>query len=180
MIITVQDIRQYREIAANTQQNRVEVFIKECEQLDIMPAIGADEYERLNTVPATELTEQEKMLLAGGTWEDADGRKHVFKGLKAAECYLTFARFIRMPCSFIKLLAFFTISGRTRNSRFPESGSFCKRSISSSINRWMARLVCTRSSRTYRITISNASSLCDAVHSHPFLLASAKRFTSSR
>lgn len=96
MIITVQDIRQYREIAANTQQNRVEVFIKECEQLDIMPAIGADEYERLNTVPATELTEQEKMLLAGGTWEDVQGHKHVFKGLKAAECYLTFARFIRV------------------------------------------------------------------------------------
>ena len=96
MIITVQDIRQYREIAANTQQSRVEVFIRECEQLDIMPAIGADEYERIDTTPYADLTDEEKMLLSGGTWEDADGRKHVFKGLKAAECYLTFARFIRV------------------------------------------------------------------------------------
>ena len=29
MIITVEDIRKYREIALNTQKNRVEIFIRE-------------------------------------------------------------------------------------------------------------------------------------------------------
>ena len=95
MLIQVQDIRAYRPIAANIEQSRVEVYIKECEQLDIQKAIGADEYEHLSQTPATQWTIEEQTLFNGGVWEDANDVKHVFAGLKAAECYLAYARFVR-------------------------------------------------------------------------------------
>ena len=96
MIITVDDIRKYREIARNTQINRVEIFIRETEELDIVPLLGVEEYDRLaNRDEQTELTDAEKMLLNGGTWIDGCGNRHRFAGLVAAESYLVFARFIR-------------------------------------------------------------------------------------
>ena len=53
MIITVDDIRKYRDIAANTRQDRVEIFIRETEQLDIVPLLGVTEYDRLSEVQGT-------------------------------------------------------------------------------------------------------------------------------
>ena len=94
MIIQVEDIRNYREISLNTQKNRVEIFIRECEELDIVPAIGVDEYDRLNETKYADLTAEEQMLLDGGTWEDTCGKKRRFAGLKAAESYLVFSRFV--------------------------------------------------------------------------------------
>lgn len=95
MIISVEDIRKYREIAANTQQNRIEVFIRETEQLDVVPLLGVAEYDRLDSISGEELTEDEKMLLEGGTYKDECGKARRFEGLKAAESYIVFARFIR-------------------------------------------------------------------------------------
>ena len=96
MIITVEDIRKYREIALNTQKNRVEIFIRETEELDIVKMLGVEEYDRLaNRDEHTELTDAEKMLLNGGTWTDHAGQTQRFAGLIAAESYLVFARFIR-------------------------------------------------------------------------------------
>lgn len=94
MIISVEDIRKYREIALNTQKNRVEIFIRETEELDIIPLLGVDEYDRLAD-EHTELTDAEKLLLSGGTWIDGCGTSQRFAGLKAAEAYIVFARFIK-------------------------------------------------------------------------------------
>lgn len=95
MLITVEDIRKYREIATNTQQNRIEIFIKETEQLDVVPLLGVEVYDRLDSIPEEELTDNEKMLLTGGTYQDECGKGRRFEGLKAAESYIVFARFIR-------------------------------------------------------------------------------------
>lgn len=99
MIISVQDIRKYREIAQNTQQNRIEIFIREVEQLDVLPLLGVEETDRLSAAgeqgSTIELTDEEKMLLDGGTWTDESKKLHRFEGLKTACSYLTFARFIR-------------------------------------------------------------------------------------
>ena len=116
MIITVDDIRKYREIARNTQENRVEVYIRETEELDIIPLLGVEEYDRLNALgsrfvlgqsvlgrdalgqdgPIGQLlTPEELMLLKGGQYVDDCGCLKRFAGLKAAESYLAFARFIR-------------------------------------------------------------------------------------
>ncbi len=114
MLITVEDIRKYREIATNTQRNRVEVFIRETEELDIIPLLGVDEYDRLTSYGSAMvlgqtplgqgtlggpigvvLTPEEKKLLNGGQYVDECGCTRRFQGLKAAESYLVFARFIK-------------------------------------------------------------------------------------
>lgn len=110
MIISVEDIQKYRVIAKNTQQNRVETFIRETEELDIIPMLGMDEYDRLaarrecfilghselaNTRLGDTLTPEESLLLDGGEYVDKCGCRQRFAGLKAAESYIVYARFIR-------------------------------------------------------------------------------------
>lgn len=113
MLITVEDIRKYREIASNTQKNRVEIFIRETEELDIIPLLGVTEYDKLvqqrpfvlghNVLGVTrlggskehELTPEEELMLGGGEYMDDCGCMQRFSGLIAAESYLVYARFIR-------------------------------------------------------------------------------------
>ena len=95
MIITVDDIRKYRQVARNIDDGRVEIYIREAQSLDILPAFGAEEYDRLTAEePDPALTEAEQLLLSGGTYEK-DGIKRRFEGLKAALAYLAYARFVR-------------------------------------------------------------------------------------
>lgn len=111
MIISVEDIQKYRAIAKNTQQNRVETFIRETEELDIIPMLGVDEYDRLDAggqsfvlgvavlgegaLGGGALSPEERMLLNGGQYTDKCGCGRRFAGLKAAESYIVYARFIR-------------------------------------------------------------------------------------
>jgi len=96
MIITVNDIRKVRQVAKNIDDSRVEIYIREAESLDILPAVGAEEYDRLTAAtPDPALSEDEQLLLSGGTYEDAGGVKRRFEGLKAALAYLAYARFVR-------------------------------------------------------------------------------------
>ena len=87
---------------------------------------------------------------------------------------------LSIPLSNINRLAFFTISGRTRNSRRFDSLSTCCRRTSSSISFCITLLVCDLCLFTYLITISRASSGCAATHSHPLRLAAANLATSAR
>lgn len=96
MIINTDYIRNYRPIAKNIDEARVEVYINEAEQLDIIPAIGAEEYQRLADESVI-LTEDERLLLNGGYY---DGEEHCggmrrIAGIKAALAYLAYARFVR-------------------------------------------------------------------------------------
>lgn len=96
MIITVNDIRAYRQVAKNIDDAKVETYIREAQSLDILPAIGAEEFDRLNAeTPSPELSSDEQLLLNGGVYEDSAGIKRRFEGLKAALAYLAYARFIR-------------------------------------------------------------------------------------
>lgn len=111
MIITIEDIRKYREIASNIQPGKVDNYVRETEELDIIPVLGVDEYDRLNAggqsfvlgagvlgkgaLGGTELTDEESMLLNGGQYIDQRGCKQRFAGLKAAESYIVYSRLIR-------------------------------------------------------------------------------------
>ena len=96
MIRTVNDIRNVRQVARNIDDSRVEIYIREAESLDILPAVGAEEYDRLTAgTPDPELSGDEQLLLSGGTYEDEGGVKHRFEGLKVALAYLAYARFVR-------------------------------------------------------------------------------------
>ena len=46
MIIDINDIRAVRQIAGNVDEERVNIYIREAELLDLEPVIGADLYEK--------------------------------------------------------------------------------------------------------------------------------------
>jgi len=93
MLITVNDIRAYRAIATNIDDARVNTFIAEAEQLDILPAVGAAEYARL--AAGQGLSPDETALLNGGYYVNYAGVEEHQNGVKAALSYLAYARFIR-------------------------------------------------------------------------------------
>lgn len=87
MLITSADIRKYRPIAGNLDdQRRLIMYIMEAEVLDIIPVIGAELYKECCENPL-----DNKLLLEGGYYDDD---KRYFSGLKAAVCLLTYARFL--------------------------------------------------------------------------------------
>lgn len=74
--------------------DEVERWIDECEHLFIVPAIGADMYERLTS--GEKLTEQEEMLLEGGAYAQKNEKGTcLFKGLRWALGYFVLAKMIR-------------------------------------------------------------------------------------
>lgn len=118
MIIDVEYIRKYRPIARNIADDRVEIYINEAERLDILPAIGAELYQRYTqlgiiTVDRTgtrledeagtgitsleegDLPTEEFKFLNGGYYTDENGCKQHFEGLKTAIAYLAYGRFVR-------------------------------------------------------------------------------------
>ncbi len=92
MIITVEDIRKVRHIAHNIDNGRVDMYIREAEILDVVPAISAELYEVLDA--GENLTAEQEMMLNGGYY-DAGCGKRKFEGLKVATAYLAYARFMR-------------------------------------------------------------------------------------
>lgn len=121
MMITIEDIRAIRQIAGNIQEDRVNIYIREAELLDLEPVIGAELYEKLSNVgqimvnvggteyelmdetgvngilvcDENELPLNEYKLLNGGYYEDDNGVKHRFEGIRKALAYFAFARFVR-------------------------------------------------------------------------------------
>lgn len=119
MMITINDIRAIRQVAANVSEDRVNIYIREAELLDIEPVIGAQLYETLTNVgnialdevgtqlldetgqnyitirDENELPLNEYKLLNGGYYEDEDGVRHRFEGIRKALAYFAYARFVR-------------------------------------------------------------------------------------
>ncbi len=94
MLITAEYVMNLRRVAKNVDPARVEIYIREAETLDILPAVGAELYRRLSD-ETYEPTEEETTLLEGGYWNDArTGEVRYFEGLKKALGYLAFARFV--------------------------------------------------------------------------------------
>jgi hypothetical protein len=86
MLITADDIRKYRPIALNLDdEKRLNTYIDEAEKLDVMPAIGVSLYKDINDNPTNHAE-----LLSGGYYDDD---KRYFEGLKAAICMLAYYRF---------------------------------------------------------------------------------------
>ena len=87
MIITADDIRGVRDLAVNIQDNRrIDPYIKETENLYVLPAFGAALYRDIEAN-----RDRYKELLDGGYY--ADGEKW-FAGLTAACAYLAYSRML--------------------------------------------------------------------------------------
>lgn len=87
-----------RAVSVHIDNEEVEKWIDECEQLFIIPAIGGKLFKRLTS--GEELSEQEAMLLEGGEYvQERCGCDStyigIFKGLKWALAYFVLAKMMR-------------------------------------------------------------------------------------
>lgn len=89
MIATIDDIRSVRDIARNIGRDRIEPYIAEVEHMYVIPAIGAELYERIDAGDETDIT-----LIDGGYYTSAEGRKMCY-GLKRSIAYYAYVRILR-------------------------------------------------------------------------------------
>ena len=76
----------------NAQNELVDRCIEEAQNLDIIPAIGADWWLRILNKDEDTIAKQ---LWDGGLYQDAEGNNHIFAGLKKALLYYAYARVVR-------------------------------------------------------------------------------------
>jgi hypothetical protein len=94
MICTIDDIAAIRPIAVNIPDERLTPYIKEAEELRVMPKLGIDLYQDLQDNPTKEGYD---ILLNGGKYSTGSGscaKDGYCLGLKAAIAYLVYARFV--------------------------------------------------------------------------------------
>lgn len=81
-----------RPLSVHVEESDINTFIDETEQIDIIPSIGSELYLDLRT----DLDNSKyKILLDGGVYLGRDGKKRIFKGLKAAMSYYVYARLLK-------------------------------------------------------------------------------------
>lgn len=89
-LITATQVRaKCRPISKNFEDDRINMFIPEAEQLDIKPLLGEQMYITLLEDTGTTYS----TLINGGTYT-VDGRKYIMSGLLVAIAYFVYARLI--------------------------------------------------------------------------------------
>ncbi len=89
-LLTAKNWAQYtRFVSRHVDNEEVEAFIDECEQLFIIPAIGAETFLALC---GEKLTEEQTLLLEGGQYVGKSKEKRIFKGLRSALAYFVYAK----------------------------------------------------------------------------------------
>lgn len=100
-LITVDEFRKLaRPTSKHVDEDDVIAFIRECEDMTIIPAIGLDVFERLLS---DDVSEKEKTLLSGGNWTQSvvgrcngeNGLRRKCSGLKTALAYFVYAKMIQ-------------------------------------------------------------------------------------
>jgi len=100
-LITVEEFRSLaRPTSKHIEESEVGVFIRECEDMTIIPAIGLDVFESLLS---DEIGENERILLNGGTWvqgvvgrcDGQEGLRRRCSGLKMALAYFVYAKLLQ-------------------------------------------------------------------------------------
>lgn len=106
-LLTVEEFRNLaRPTSKHIDEDEVCSFIRECEDMTIIPAIGYDTYEKLLS---DDLSDEEKVLLDGGTWVQGivgrcngqNGLRRKCSGLKTALSYFVYAKMIQSDGSIV-------------------------------------------------------------------------------
>ncbi len=93
-----------RPVSVHIDEDEVMAFVREGEDMYIIPALGYAVCKRL--VESKELSESDKILLSGGEWTDEKGNVHYCNGLKIAVAYFAYARMSRSDGSIIARTGF--------------------------------------------------------------------------
>ena len=86
MIASINDIKNIRPIADNIPSNRITVYLKEAENLYVIPAFGASLFKNISDNQENFVT-----LLEGGFY---DNDKHYFEGLRKSIAYIAYSKMI--------------------------------------------------------------------------------------
>lgn len=106
-LLTVEEFRRLaRPTSKHIDEDEVCSYIRECEDMTIIPAIGFDTYEKLLS---DNLSDDEKTLLNGGTWVQGivgrcngqNGLRRKCSGLKTALSYFVYAKMIQSDGSIV-------------------------------------------------------------------------------
>lgn len=89
-ILTTDEFRTLaRPTSKHLDEDEIKSYIGECEDVFIIPAVGLEKYEALQ---ADKLSEADKILLSGGTFEGKDGKKYKCAGLKKSLAYFVYGK----------------------------------------------------------------------------------------
>ena len=88
-ILTVEEFKELaRPTSKHVDEDEVIAFVRECEDIHIIPAVGLEKYQALLE---ESISEPDKILLEGGIYEK-DGKKEKCAGLKTALAYFVYAK----------------------------------------------------------------------------------------
>lgn len=91
-----------RPASVHLDSDEVLMFIQECEDIYIIPAIGSGLYDKMiEGIEGNNIGDDLKLLLEGGEWSDDGGTKHILRGLKSALAYYVYAKMSRMDGAII-------------------------------------------------------------------------------
>lgn len=86
-------VEQFKELARPTSKHvdddEVMSYVRECEDIYIEPAIGLD---KLQELLASDITDENKILLEGGNYKDETGKSLRCAGLQKALAYFVYAK----------------------------------------------------------------------------------------
>ena len=86
MIASINDIKNIRPIADNIPSSRITIYLKEAENLYVIPAFGASLFKNISDDQENYVT-----LLEGGFY---DNDKHYFEGLRKSIAYIAYSKMI--------------------------------------------------------------------------------------
>ena len=86
MIASINDIKNIRPIADNIPSSRITIYLKEAENLYVIPAFGASLFKNIS-----DNQENYTTLLEGGFY---DNDKHYFEGLRKSIAYIAYSKMI--------------------------------------------------------------------------------------
>lgn len=103
-IITVDEFKKLgRPTSKHIDDDDVMSFVGECEDINIVPAIGLDMYNELSGDGT--LSDEAKILLEGGAWDDTfvsgESTKQMCHGLKKALAYFVYAKMSKVDGSIL-------------------------------------------------------------------------------
>lgn len=78
-----------RPTSKHLDDEEIESFIGECEDIFIIPAVGLEKYTDLLN---DERPEADEILLSGGTFDDKEGKKNKCAGLKKSLAYFVYGK----------------------------------------------------------------------------------------
>jgi hypothetical protein len=106
-IIVVEEFKELaRPVSIHIDEDEVQAFIREAEDMYIIPAVGYDVCKRLTETKREELSDDDKILLSGGEWTDVKGNVRYCNGLKKTMAYFVYARMSRSDGSIIARTGF--------------------------------------------------------------------------